>query len=282
MGSYLILGGTGKVGRRLGRILEAAGHEVRLASRSGATRFEWGDDSTWAPALHGTTAVFIVGPGSASDWSGDLSRFLAIAHHEGVRRAVLLSARGVEFLATGAVASSERALRLGPVPWTILRPSHFSQNFTEAMFAPIDGQIVAPVGDGAEPFIDVDDIAAVAATTLVSDDYIGETIELSGPRALTFDEAATVLQRISGTPITFVDEDDVAHIERLQAAGTPEGYIQWRMAMLGGIRSGSDAYVSSGTQRVLGRPATSFDEWAEREVPAANWATESGGDLAHD
>ena len=276
MSTFLILGGTGKVGARLARALEDAGHDARRASRRAAIRFDWRDESTWRPALDGADGVFIVGPGSATDWSPDLARFLAVAHEAGVRRAALLSARGVEFLPGGAVAAAERALREGPVPWTILRPSHFSQNFTEAMFVPVDGRIVAPVGSGAEPFIDVDDIAAVAAEVLEGDGYEGRTIDLSGPEALTFDEAAALLSRASGTPVTFVDEDDDAHVERLRAAGTPAGYIEWRMAMLGGIRSGADAYLSDGVQQVLGRRPISFAEWAAREAgrPTTGMTTE--------
>jgi uncharacterized protein YbjT (DUF2867 family) len=273
MSSFLILGGTGKVGRRLHRSLELAGHEPRPASRnSSPARFDWWDCSTWPAALSGADELFIVGPGSASDWSPRLTGLLTAARDAGVRRAVLLSARGVEFLPGGAVDLAEHALRDGPLPWTILRPAHFAQNFTEAMFVPRDGLIAAPVGTGAEPFIDVADIADVAAAVLHGGGYEGETLDLSGPQAVTFDEAAAILAQASGTPVRFADETDEAHVAGLRAAGTPEGYIRWRMAMLGGIRSGADAYLSGGVQRVLGRPATGLRDWARREVPSAAWA----------
>src|ERR1700722_15779084 len=136
MAMFAILGGTGKVGRRLARSLTDAGHQVRPLSRHTAVPFDWADDSTWPDALTGADGLFIVGPGSATDWSPRLTRLLAVAQAAGVQRAVLLSARGVEFLPDGAVDRAERALRDGPLPWTILRPTHFAQNFTEAMFAP--------------------------------------------------------------------------------------------------------------------------------------------------
>lgn len=64
---------------------------------------------------------------------------------------------------------------------------------------------------------------------------------------------------------------DAEHVSRLQAAGTPDGYVRWRMAMLRGIRTGADAYLSSGVADVLGRPATGFTDWAAREAaPAVN------------
>jgi uncharacterized protein YbjT (DUF2867 family) len=272
MATFLILGGTGKTGRRIGQALTSAGHVARLASRHSAVRFDWHDESTWPAALRGADGLFIVGPGSATDWSPLLTDLLAAAAANGVARAVLLSARAVEFLPDGAVARAEQALRAGPLPWTILRPAHFAQNFTEAMFAPIDGRILAPAGTGAEPFIDVQDIAEVAAAVLAGGTFDGMTLELSGPEAVSFADAAAVLAAVSRTPVRFTDESDEDHIGRLRASGTPEGYIRWRMAMLGAIKRGEDAYLSDGVQQVLHRPPASFRAWARREVPAAGWA----------
>jgi uncharacterized protein YbjT (DUF2867 family) len=272
MAQHLILGGTGKVGARLTRALTAAGHAPRPASRNSATRFDWSDTSTWPAALADAEGLFIVGPGSAADWSPQLTRLLDLACTSGVRRAVLLSARGVEFLPDGAVARSERALRDGPLPWTILRPTHFAQNFTEAMLAPSDGLISAPVGEGTEPFIDVADIADVAARVLAGG-FDGGILELSGPEAVGFARAAEILTEASGIAVRFADEADADHVGRLRAAGTPEGYVQWRMAMLGGIRRGADAYLSDGVQQVLGREPAGLQDWARREVPLSAWAT---------
>lgn len=271
MNSYLIIGGTGKVGGRLAQILRTAGHATKIASRAGGdTRFDWRDTTSYRPALTGVDGVFIVGPGSATDWSSSLTQLLNDAEGRGVKHAVLLSARGVEFLPGGAVDRAEDALRAGPVPWTILRPTHFAQNFTEAMFVPVDGEVLAPVADGEEPFIDVEDLAEVAAAVLVDPTYAGEIIEISGPSAVGFREAVALLGEQAGEGFTFIDEHPSRHEERLRSAETPEGYIAWRMAMLGGIRRGEDAYLSDGVQRVLGRPATSFSEWVRREAKTLN------------
>lgn len=266
MAHIVVLGGTGKVGRRLVDLLDKAGHEVRPVGRATSVRFDWHDESTWDEALARADAMFVVGPGSATDWSPALTRLLGRAERAGVGHAVLLSARGVEFLPDGAVARAERALIDGPLAWTILRPAHFAQNFTEAMFVPAGGRIVAPVGGGVEPFVDTQDIAEVAAAVLTGNGHRGELLELSGPVAITFAEAATILGGVSGVAVRFESEGDDEHVARLRAAGTPEGYIRWRMAMLGGIRSGADAYLSDGVRRVLGRPATDFSTWARREA----------------
>jgi uncharacterized protein YbjT (DUF2867 family) len=267
MSTPLLIGGTGKVGARLARILTAQGHTPRIASRTGGdVRFEWRDASTYRPALHGADGVFIVGPGSATDWSPQLEELLSIASNETVRKAVLLSARGVEFLPDGAVDRAERTLQNGVVPWTILRPSHFAQNFTEAMFVPVEGRVLAPVGEGAEPFVDVEDIAEIAAAVLTTDGWAGEIIAISGPAALTFEDAVLLLSETAGARYEYVNDSPENHTAGLRTAGTPEGYITWRMAMLGGIRRGDDAYVSNGVTRVLGRPATSFRASLVREA----------------
>lgn len=274
MTDILVLGGTGKVGRRVSTLLTARGHAPRAVSRHGGTRFDWHDETTWVPALDGARSVFVVGPGSASDWSPLLAGFLGRAHEAGVARAVLLSARGVEFLPGGAVDLAEQALAAGPVPWTILRPTHFAQNFTEAMFAPQDGVIIAPVGAGAEPFVDVQDLAEVAAAVLTAPAgrWERETLDLSGPAALDFAASARILSATAGIPVSFAAQSAEEHAAQLRSAGTPEGYVTWRLAMLGGIERGEDAYLSDGIERVLGHPAASFSEWASREVPSAAWA----------
>ncbi|GAA0994827.1 hypothetical protein JOE66_001945 [Subtercola frigoramans] len=194
-----------------------------------------------------------------------MSELLAIAEEESVEKAVLLSARGVEFLTDGAVARAEQALRAGLVPWTILRPSHFAQNFTEAMFAPIDGYVHAPVGAGAEPFVDIEDLAEVAAFVLTHAGWGREVVDISGLAAPTFVEAVQMLSDSAGERYEYVSDAPEQHAERLRSDGTPEGYITWRMAMLGGIRRGDDAYLSTGVARVLGRPATTFQDWLVRE-----------------
>lgn len=253
MSNFLLLGGTGKVGRRLAVVLRDQGHAVRVASRGerGDVRFDWNDAGTWRGALDGVDGVFVVGPGSATDWSPKLRAFVAQAAELGVRKAVLLSARGVEFHPDGAVARAEQALREGPLAWTILRPSHFAQNFTEAMFVPdANGEVRAPVGDARHPFVDVQDVAEVAAAALASREHDGKVIAISGPSAVPFAEAA---KTVGGT---YVPESRAQHVAALRKAGTPDGYITWRMAMLDGIARDDDAYISDGVPDTLGRPAT--------------------------
>ncbi|WP_432590267.1 NAD(P)H-binding protein [Streptomyces sp. HD1123-B1] len=167
----LVLGGTGKTGRRVAAALRHRGLEPAVASRRGPVRFDWADRATWQPALTGIDAVYVVDsqtPGAPAE----VRDFTAVAARAGVRRLVLLSARpwgemGGDHLAT------EEAVRASGLRWTILRPTWFAQNFTELdFFASLlgqQGELRLPTGDGREPFVDVDDLADAAAEALTDD-----------------------------------------------------------------------------------------------------------------
>jgi uncharacterized protein YbjT (DUF2867 family) len=237
MSTFLVIGGTGKTGRRV--VDRLAGHDVQVASR--ATGFDWADP---AYDLAGIDGVFLTVPGQDPRNSERVARLL-----DGFAgRAVLLSARAVEFHPDGALAAVEDAVRGSD--HTILRPSWFVQNFTEGFLAPDgDGIVTAPTGAGREPFVDLDDVADVAVAALTRDGHAGATYELSGPAALTFAEAA---ERVGGR---FVAADPG---EYAAALDLPPEYVSWRMAMFDAIREGRDARVSSGVQDALGRPARAF------------------------
>src|SRR4051794_5271352 len=257
MDTHLIIGGTGKVGGRVADDLRNAGRPVRVATRKGGdVRFDWYDPATYAPALGDVEAVYLTGPGSSTDYAPLVSDFLAEAGRAGVRRVVLLSARAAIFQPDGVVARAEQAVRDSPVSWTILRPSWFAQNFTEGIFIPRDDTVTAPVGNGPEPFIDVADIAAVAAVTLTGDQYAGETIDLSGPEAMTFAEAVAVVAEHAGRTLRFVAADPGDFARGMSEAGVTGPYGAWRVGVFEGIRGGRDAVLSGGRERGLGRPGT--------------------------
>ena len=275
--THLVLGGTGKTGTRLTRQLVAAGATARPGSRTPAApsagtqpvRFDWDDDSTWAPALEGVTGVYLVPPALRMDHPPLLAALSEQALAAGAQRLVLLSARGVDAGPDNPLIAAERAV--GAVAGdrlTVVRPTWFMQNFTESFFAPgvASGALVAPAGDGAEPFVDADDIAAVAAAALLADGHGGRTYELSGPEALTFAEAAAVLTPHVGHEVRHVDLPVAEWVAGAEANGLPPAYA----GMLGGlfdvIRNGYDAPLSTGVQDALGRPATSLADWAQREV----------------
>ena len=278
MSSYLVLGGTGKTGRRVLDLLVAQGHTARAAARTpGASspgvdpvRFDWADVTTHRPALEGVEAVYVVPPALQLEHADQVAALGELAVAAGAQRAVLLSARGVDQAPDNGMFRSEQALAATGLPTAVVRPAWFAQNFTESFFAPTiraDGVVVAPTGDGANPFIDTADIAAVAAALLTGDAPVGD-YDLSGPRALSFAEAAEVLTTYAGRTVRHVDLPQEEWLAAATGQGLPEDYAGMLAVLFTLIRDGQDDALSDGVERALGRPATSFEQWAEREAGA--------------
>lgn len=176
----LVLGGTGKTGRRVAERLKALGVQTRIASRSATPSFDWNDPTSWAAALDEIKSAYITyAPDLAIPGATDAIRnFVDLAVEQGVRRLVLLSGRGEE-----EAQQCERIVQDAGVEWTIIRSSWFNQNFSEGEFLGMvmDGAITLPAGEVPEPFIDVDDLADVAVAALTENSHAGETYEVTGP-----------------------------------------------------------------------------------------------------
>ena len=168
IGTTLVLGATGKTGRRVAARLRLRGLPVRAASRSSATPFDWTDPRGWDAVLEGVTAVYLVPP----TVPGPVQEFVARAEAAGVQRLVLLSGHGADDWGDTTfgldMLSAEKAVRGSALEWTVLRPSNFSQDFDEDLFhAPlVAGELALPAGEVGEPFIDLEDVADVAAAVL--------------------------------------------------------------------------------------------------------------------
>ena len=178
---------------------------------------------------------------------------------------MLLSGRADEQFNT----SVERHFRALDTDWTVLRPSWFMQNFSEMFFldAVLAGEIELPVGDATEPFIDVEDVAAVVVEALFDERHIRQTYELPGPRLLGFAEAADELTAAIGRKIVFKSISFETFRDSILAAGLPEDYAY----TYSGIADGKLAYVTDDVARVLGREPQSFSEYAQKTAITGVW-----------
>ncbi|MEU8440087.1 MULTISPECIES: NAD(P)H-binding protein [Streptomyces] len=258
----LVTGSTGKTGRRVVARLRELGVETRAASRSGETRFDWEDPATWVPALEGAAAVYIVPLDTAPS---PTPAFVEQAVAAGVRRLVLLSARGVNvpgyfgpgvYEDGGPHLHGEEAVRSSGLAWTILRPGWFAQNFSEGVF--LDGvragELTLPVGDGEAAYIDTDDIAAVAVAALTEDGHDSEEYELSGPRALGVADVLDEIAKVTGVRASYAPAEEAVYREGLVAYGMSEVEASLWMAALEPIRTSREAPLKDGVHRALGRP----------------------------
>ncbi len=268
----VVLGATGRTGRRVVEALQRDGHAVRAASRHGtgpgSVRFDWDDPGTWEPTLTGATGLHLMAPdGTPVD-----PAFVAAAVDHGVRRIVLLSSSAVEEMGDQRLLDAERLVRDSGAEWTVLRPSWFDQNFDEGFFAPsvMAGEVLMPVGDLRQAFVDAGDIAAVAAAALTRDDHAGQVLGVRGPQALTFAEAVATIARVSGREVRF-DGDPEAYRAALTAAGQPEEVTEAELAAFSALRSRGDDEPDDVVERVTGRPPTTFADYATTAAARGAW-----------
>ncbi|XVQ15332.1 NmrA family transcriptional regulator [Spirillospora sp. CA-255316] len=266
----LVLGGTGKTGRKVVERLKGRGLPVRIGSRSGTPPFEWGDRSTWGPALEGVGAVYVAYvpdltvPGAADD----IGALASAAITAGARRLVLLSGRGEE-----EARVCEQALIDSGADWTILRSSWFMQNFSEDFLRDgvLDGVLAVPAGDVPEPFTDTGDIADVAVAALTEDGHAGEIYEITGPRALTFAEAAAEIGAATGRDIAFVPVPAAEYAAVLKEHGLPDGLIQVLVYLFTTVLDGRNSLPADGVRRALGREPRDFADFARDAAAGGAW-----------
>jgi uncharacterized protein YbjT (DUF2867 family) len=267
----LVLGGTGKTGRRVVERLRSRGLPVRAASRRGEPPFDWDDRDTWAPALRGVTGAYVsfypdlAVPGAA-DTVGDFSR-LAVEH--GVDRLVLLSGRGEE-----EARRAEQAVQEAGAEWTVVRCSWFNQNFTESFLleSVLAGEVALPVDGVPEPFVDAEDIADVAVAALTEDGHARQVYELTGPRLLRFAEAIDEIAAASGRPVRFVRVSVEQFTSALSEQGVPDDAASLMTYLFTEILDGRNAQLADGVRRAIGREPRDFRDFARQSAAGGVWA----------
>lgn len=264
----LVIGGTGKTGSAVARGLRERGAAARIASRQprapDQVRFDWADPDSHDSALRDVDAVYLVAPALVRDPAELMLPFITRARAHGVGSLVLLSSSAIEAGAPG-LGAVHAALRAGPPGWTVLRPSWFMQNFADPQHAIGHGilderSFVTASGRGRVGFVDARDIAAVAVATLFAP--ADAALVLTGPEALSYDEAAVIVSEALGERVTHhaiaVDE----WCARLVAAGMPTDYAAMLGALELAIAAGAEDRTTDEVLRRTGRPPRSLREFA--------------------
>ncbi|WP_329004456.1 NAD(P)H-binding protein [Kribbella sp. NBC_00709] len=276
MTPILILSGKGKTGRRVAAQLDARQVPYRLASRSSEQRFDWYDESTWAPTLAGAETAYLAPPVGPTGLA-QAGKFIEQAN--GLRRVVLLSGRGVgspgrDFAVYDGQLELENVVKARGRDWTIVQPAWFAQGFSEDFlrYHVLAGEIRLSAGTGAEAWIDTNDVGDVMTTALLDESYVGQTLAISGPRTLTMTEIADELSAATGRPIGYVDLEPEAHVAELIEQGLVQEDADAVRDLFAVIRNHRSEYVSDGVAQVLGRPPRDFTDWARETAKTGVWA----------
>lgn len=260
----LVTGASGNVGGALARILADAGHAVRAAGTTprslahGTTfaRLDFLDPATFEPALRGVRRVFLMRPPQLADAKRQFQPFIDAMGRAGVEQVTFLSLIGAEHNRLVPHRTIEDLLRASGLGWTLLRCGFFMQNLSTTHRDEIRdrNEIIAPAGGGRTAFIDVRDIAEVAARTLTEQGHAHRAYPLTGEEALDYAEVAGLLSVALARPIAYRYPSLPRFVRHSRAVGRGAAYTAVMAAIYTTTRLGMAATITPDARRLLGRP----------------------------
>ena len=262
----LVLGATGKTGRRVAAQLQSQGIPVRLGSRSADPKFDWAQESTWTAALAGVQKLYLnYAPDLALPGATDtIQAFVDHAKTQGLKHITLISGRG-----EAEAQACERIVQESGLQWTVVRAGWFNQNFSEGAFVDMvhNRNIALPGAGVPEPWVDVDDIAETVVASLVDSKHAGEVYEVTGPRVLHYSDIAEALSDAIGESVRYTEIPHEAFVQGIKSSGAPKDVVWLMDYLFSTVLDGRNAHVADGIERALGRPPKDFRHYA-RDVAA--------------
>jgi uncharacterized protein YbjT (DUF2867 family) len=266
----LVIGASGTVGSGVAALLKQQGHQVRTttgkkaAAGADQVHLDLASGEGLAKAFEGIERAFIMSPGGYADQYKILSPLIQEAKRRGLKKVVLLSAFGADADDNAPLRRSEIELERSGVPYNVIRPNWFMQNFNTFWLQGIreQGAITLPVGTAKTSFIDARDIAAVAARLLTSDDVNNRAFNLTGPEALDHAQVAAAIGEETGKKVVYKEIEPQQLKQGLLAGGVPEDYADFLLLIMGYLKAGYNAPVTPEVQTLLGRPPIGFRQYA--------------------
>ncbi|MGO4315104.1 SDR family oxidoreductase [Agrobacterium tumefaciens] len=274
-GKILVIGSTGTIGTPLVKALLAKGESVKAASRTGkaaegaeGVRFDYTDASTYTDAFDGVDRLFLILAGGRLDAIDALTPVVEEAARRNVK-IVFLSVFGVDADDSIPYRQVELKIIASGAPYVILRPNWFADNFHTYWKAGIEhGQIAVPAGEGKSSFIDVRDIADSAAAALTSTAFDNKAFNLTGPKALSYGEAATIISQAIGKPVGYSAVSDDVFIGILTGAGVPKDYAAFLASIFYPVREGWTSAVTGDVETLTGHAPRSLETYVADHVAA--------------
>ena len=279
----LVTGATGQHGSRLLRLLSTRGVAARAMVRTPAkadaiaklahveiVQADMAQPDTLSPALRGVERAILISS-ATPDMLEAQSNFIDAARKAGVRHVVKLSgiAPGLDssFRFARMHGEAEKRLEASGMAWTHLRPGEFMTVYFRQVPAIVNkGAMFLPMEDARIASIDVGDIAEIAAKVLTTPGHEGKVYSLTGPEALTMAEVAAKLAAATGRPIRYINVPPEDARQAQLAAAMPPFLADGLFELFGERRRGMESRVWPDSEALLGRRATSFDEFARRNA----------------
>ena len=273
--SLAVTGASGNVGGVVARLLSERGLPLRLLANTPsrapklpgahAVQCSYEDTPASREALSGVEILFMVSAPESEDRLSKHLAFVDAAAASGVRHIVYLSFMNAAADATFTLARThfhtEEHIKASGMTYTFLRDNFYADFFVE--LPDEEGRILGPAGDGRVGVIAREDAGRVAAGILADPGrYENQTLDVTGPEALTLDEITQILTRVWGRPVTYVRETvEEAYESRKKWPAAQWQYDSW-VSTYTSIARGEMDVVSTTVRNVTGRGPLTFEEVA--------------------
>jgi uncharacterized protein YbjT (DUF2867 family) len=273
----LVTGATGNVGAEVVRLLCQDSQPVKVALRDcnavndafsaevERVHFDFEKPETFRPAFQDVSKLFLMRPPAVSETKQSINPALDAAKEAGVQQVVFLSIQGAEKNPVVPHAQIESYIQSIGLPYTFLRASFFMQNLSTTHQPDIKNyrEIFVPAGSGRTSFIDVRDIAAVAAKTLTEAGHENQAYELTGDEALDYYEVAHIFTKVLGRSIIYTDPSILLFAFRMHQRGLKPAFILIMIAIYTTTRLGLAERVTEDTKKLLQREPISMEKFVE-------------------
>jgi uncharacterized protein YbjT (DUF2867 family) len=266
----LVLGATGKTGRRVVERLAKLNLPVIIGSRNAEPAFDWENDANWTDVLKDVSKVYITFQPDLAVPTAEvaISKFVTIAKASGVKQLVLLSGRGEK-----EAQVCENIVINSSLDWTIIRASWFMQNFSENFLLDsiLSNEVILPIIRALEPFVDADDIADVVVAALTDSKHSHKIYELTGPELLSFQSATAKIATASKRQISYNEINMNEYLAMLKSYKLPDDFIWLIQYLFTEVLDGRNESLTNDIENILGRKPTSFNEYATKTAKTGVW-----------
>ena len=269
--TILVVGASGTVGSDIVQQLRAQGYTVRATTSKAVqntnelVHLNMATGEGIKAAFENVDKAFLLSPPGFADQYAMLSPLVQEAKRRGLKKVVLMTAKGANADASSPFRRVELELENSGLNYNIIRPNWFMQNFHTFWIHGIQTQkkILLPAGKAKTSFIDARDISAVAAKLLVSDEFNNQAFDLTGAQSVDHDYVAAEISKVTGQAIAYQEITSDEFGAGLLTAGLPKDYAAFLVLIMGFLREGYSADITDSVKKITGREPITVAQYAQ-------------------